>query len=91
MGFPMGYIDVGGGLGIDYDGSRTNFESSMNYSMEEYARDVVFNIREICTSAGVRSPPRPLSPASPRLLPRTAAAQRCGRQRAAESHGLDRR
>jgi len=47
MGFPMGYLDVGGGLGIDYDGSRTNFESSMNYSLEEYARDVVFNIREI--------------------------------------------
>jgi len=50
MGFPMGYLDVGGGLGIDYDGSRTNFESSMNYSMEEYARDVVFNIREICNA-----------------------------------------
>lgn len=56
MGFPMGYLDVGGGLGIDYDGSRTNFESSMNYSMEEYARDVVFNIREICTSSGVPVP-----------------------------------
>ncbi|MGH7958942.1 MAG: biosynthetic arginine decarboxylase [Opitutaceae bacterium] len=56
MGFPMGYLDVGGGLGIDYDGSRTNFESSMNYSMEEYARDVVFNIREICTSSGVAVP-----------------------------------
>jgi arginine decarboxylase len=56
MGFPMGYLDIGGGLGIDYDGSRTNFESSMNYSMEEYARDVVFNIREICTGAGVRVP-----------------------------------
>ncbi len=56
MGFPMGYLDVGGGLGIDYDGSRTNFESSMNYSMEEYARDVVFNIREICRSAGVPDP-----------------------------------
>jgi len=56
MGFPMGYLDVGGGLGIDYDGSRTNFESSMNYSMEEYARDVVFNIREICTASRVPVP-----------------------------------
>jgi arginine decarboxylase len=56
MGFPMGYLDVGGGLGIDYDGSRTNFESSMNYSLGEYARDVVFNIREICTSMGVQVP-----------------------------------
>jgi len=56
MGFPMGYLDVGGGLGIDYDGSRTNFESSMNYSMEEYARDVVFNIREICNASGVEVP-----------------------------------
>ena len=56
MGFPMGYLDVGGGLGIDYDGSRTNFDSSMNYSMEEYARDVVFNIREVCTAEGVPHP-----------------------------------
>ncbi|MBI3887140.1 MAG: biosynthetic arginine decarboxylase [Opitutae bacterium] len=56
MGFPMGYLDVGGGLGIDYDGSRTNFESSMNYSIEEYARDVVFNIREICAASGVAVP-----------------------------------
>ena len=56
MGFPMGFLDVGGGLGIDYDGSRTNFESSMNYSLEEYARDVVFNIREICRATGVPEP-----------------------------------
>ena len=55
MGFPMGLLDVGGGLGIDYDGSRTNYESSMNYSMAEYTRDVVANIRDICADlrAGV--------------------------------------
>jgi arginine decarboxylase len=56
MGFPMGYLDVGGGLGIDYDGSRTNYESSMNYSMAEYARDVVSNVRDICDSMGVAVP-----------------------------------
>lgn len=56
MGFPMGILDVGGGLGIDYDGSRTNFESSMNYSMAEYARDVVANIRDICVGEDVAVP-----------------------------------
>lgn len=56
MGFPLKYLDVGGGLGIDYDGSRTNFDSSMNYSMEEYARDVVFNIKSICAAVAVPPP-----------------------------------
>ncbi len=56
MGFPMGLLDVGGGLGIDYDGSRTNYESSMNYSMAEYARDVVANIRDICGEGEVPVP-----------------------------------
>src|ERR1700746_1060076 len=41
MGHPMEFIDVGGGLGVDYDGSRTAFDSSMNYTLQEYARDVV--------------------------------------------------
>lgn len=56
LGFPMRYLDVGGGLGIDYDGSRTNFESSMNYSMEEYARDIIFNVKSVCDRAGVPVP-----------------------------------
>ncbi|WP_309398687.1 biosynthetic arginine decarboxylase [Cerasicoccus maritimus] len=56
MGFNLKYLDVGGGLGIDYDGSRTNFESSMNYSMPEYARDVVFNIKSVCEQADVPVP-----------------------------------
>jgi arginine decarboxylase len=56
MGHTMGYIDVGGGLGIDYDGSRTAFDSSMNYSTQEYARDIVYNIMEVCDSEAVAHP-----------------------------------
>jgi arginine decarboxylase len=50
------FIDVGGGLGVDYDGSQTNFESSVNYTLEEYAKDVVFRIKTICDEAGVKHP-----------------------------------
>ncbi len=50
------YMDVGGGLGVDYDGSATAFHSSTNYTMEEYAADVVDNIMEICNEEGVRHP-----------------------------------
>lgn len=56
MGLPMEIMDVGGGLGIDYDGSRSNYESSMNYTMREYARDVVYNIKSVCGDAGVPVP-----------------------------------
>jgi len=56
MGFPMTLLDVGGGLGIDYDGSRSNYESSMNYTIREYARDVVYNIKSVCADAGVAEP-----------------------------------
>jgi len=52
----LSMFDVGGGLGVDYDGSRTNFESSMNYSMEEYARDVVWEVLSVCNQAGIEHP-----------------------------------
>jgi arginine decarboxylase len=56
LGFPMGMLDVGGGLGVDYDGSRSNFESSMNYSMEAYARDVIANVKSVCAQCGTPAP-----------------------------------
>lgn len=49
-------FDVGGGLGVDYDGSKTTFASSMNYTTEEYARDVVWNIQDICKRGNVPEP-----------------------------------
>ncbi|MBV8102471.1 MAG: biosynthetic arginine decarboxylase, partial [Verrucomicrobia bacterium] len=56
MGHPMEFIDVGGGLGVDYDGSRTAFDSSMNYTLQEYARDVVYNIMDVVDSEKVPHP-----------------------------------
>lgn len=56
MGHPMQFLDVGGGLGVDYDGSRTAFASSMNYTLQEYARDVVYNILDVCDSEKVAHP-----------------------------------
>lgn len=55
-GAGMKYLDVGGGLGIDYDGSQTNFESSMNYTWQEYASDVVYHIQTVCDEVGVEHP-----------------------------------
>ena len=55
-GAGLEYLDVGGGLGVDYDGSQTNFESSMNYTLEEYANDVVYHIQTVCNDAGVPHP-----------------------------------
>ena len=49
-------MDVGGGLGVDYDGSQTDFESSINYTLQEYANDVVFRIKSVCDEAGVPHP-----------------------------------
>jgi arginine decarboxylase len=56
MGAPLRYLDVGGGLGVDYDGSQTNFSSSMNYSLQEYANDIVYSLMELCDAAGIAHP-----------------------------------
>jgi arginine decarboxylase len=55
-GHPVEYLDVGGGLAVDYDGSRSNTHSSMNYSVEEYARDIVWNIADVCDEERVPHP-----------------------------------
>jgi arginine decarboxylase len=55
-GAGLKYLDVGGGLGVDYDGSQTNFESSVNYTLQEYANDVVFHIQSVCDDAEVPHP-----------------------------------
>ena len=55
-GAGLEFLDVGGGLGVDYDGSQTNFESSVNYTLEEYANDVVYHIQTVCDDAGVKHP-----------------------------------
>lgn len=56
LGAGLKFIDVGGGLGVDYDGSQTDFESSTNYTLQEYANDVVFRIKAVCDDAGVPHP-----------------------------------
>lgn len=56
MGAGLRYLDVGGGLGVDYTGTQTNSESSMNYTVEEYASDVIYRTGAVCTKAGVAHP-----------------------------------
>ena len=56
MGAGLQYIDVGGGLGVDYDGSGTNFSSSMNYTLTEYANDVVYRVASVCKARDIPHP-----------------------------------
>ncbi len=56
MGFPLSYLNVGGGLGVDYDGSRSAFDSSTNYTLQEYANDVVYYIADVCNAENVPHP-----------------------------------
>ena len=55
-GAGLKFMDVGGGLGVDYDGSQTNFESSVNYTLQEYANDVVYHLQTVCDEAKVPHP-----------------------------------
>jgi arginine decarboxylase len=56
LGAPMGILDLGGGLGVDYDGSQSATDSSVNYTLEQYATDLVYRVKAICDDAGVAHP-----------------------------------
>ena len=56
LGAGLKLLDVGGGLAVDYDGSQTNFHSSANYSLQEYANDVVFAVLQACDEKGIEHP-----------------------------------
>ncbi len=56
MGIDVDHLNVGGGAGVDYDGSKTSFESSANYTLQEFANDVVYTIKTVCQEEGVPEP-----------------------------------
>lgn len=56
LGVNLDFLDIGGGLGVDYDGSKSSYFSSVNYSIEEYANDVIYQVKNICDEAGVPCP-----------------------------------
>ena len=79
-GAGLKFMDVGGGLGVDYDGSQTNFESSVNYTLQEYANDVVYHLQTVCDEAKVRAPDDHLGErARHRRASQPAGVQRAGR------------
>src|SRR5256714_4884362 len=56
MGFQVEFLDVGGGLGVDYDGSASAFDSSTNYNLQEYANDIVYYVADVCNAEKVPHP-----------------------------------
>ena len=56
MHIAVEYLDIGGGMGVDYDGSRTTFESSVNYNSQEFANDVIYTIKSVCEDENVPEP-----------------------------------
>ncbi len=56
IGFQPGYLNIGGGVGVDYDGSKTSFESSANYTLQEFANDAVYVLMGVCDNEGVPHP-----------------------------------
>ena len=56
LGADMKYLDVGGGLGVDYDGSQTNFYTSKNYNMQNYANDIVAELKDTCDERQINVP-----------------------------------
>ncbi len=56
MGIDVDHLNVGGGAGVDYDGSKTSFESSVNYTLQEFANDVIYTIKSVCEEENVPEP-----------------------------------
>lgn len=56
MHIDVEYLDIGGGMGVDYDGSKTTFESSVNYTTQEFANDVIYTIKSVCEDENVPEP-----------------------------------
>ncbi|MEX2287582.1 MAG: biosynthetic arginine decarboxylase [Planctomycetaceae bacterium] len=56
MKIDLQYLDIGGGMGVDYDGSKTTFEASINYTMQEFANDAIYTIKSVCDDESVPDP-----------------------------------
>ena len=56
MKVPIDFLDVGGGMAVDYDGSKTAFDSSANYTAQEFANDVIYTIKQVCDDENVPHP-----------------------------------